>query len=495
MATSAAQFLWEETQFFEDRYEKAASALIATQEILATDTLPVSSGPEFVQLYGAIAALPDAIFTQVWLDPTAYFWARNAYELVQLCLNGEPLPSFFQAYGEAIGRQSTIDILDWHLQDFKRFVLAAYYLENRDLSFLNPYCPRLPLALPGTSLFIAGDIPIKIQGWFQGQLVLQTATQTVQLSPNADTPGAESITMGTCPIVQQGDYTLPLQVYSFNLPAFDDSTPALAAGLAYQSEQIPLVQTALALIRQYHSRTFEQLQRFIRLMAFKPQEAGDYGNLSYSDLPGALICSAIANPYEFAETLIHEFHHNRLFCIEEISPILLTTDRLPDKASAYYSPWRNDPRPLRGILHALYVYTPVCEFWLNLYRSDSLNNSTDERLKDYVSAQLIVLTLQLQIGLDQLGRYGQFSDMGRELFPALAKAVNRLGEAVAALALPGDAPMMVCDRSGKIVHLRDQETNEALSARERVWLHIRTYDIHHQCDHWLDTATLGAVIK
>ena len=486
MSTAPEQFLWEETSFFEERYEKSASALIAIQEVLATEAIPVLSRKEFVQLYEGIISLPEDIFTQVWLDPTAYFWARNAYELTQLCLREDSLPPFFQTYGKAVGKHHPIDILDWHLQDFKRFVLAAHYLSKTDLSFIKPFRPRLPLAIPGTPYFLDGGGAVDIYGVCNGQFVLREHGQTTQFELDIDNAKVGGITLSVCPLVSHRNYSLPLQLYSFNLPAFDDSAPALEAGLSYQVEQIPVVQRALSLIDQYHHRTFAQLQDFIRLMAFKPGETGGYGNLSYSDLPGALICSAAANPYELAETLIHEFHHNRLFCIEEISPILLPADPADELPTAYYSPWRNDPRPLRGVLHALYVFTPVCEFWLNLYRSDSPEILSDALMRDYICSQMIMLSMQLQIGLDQLKTYGRFSEMGCQLFPAVVATVERLVEEVEALNLPDNAPMMMCDRDGKIVHLREKETFEPVSARNWVLHHIHTYNSTNQCLHWLE---------
>lgn len=486
MGAEAANFLWRDTTFFEDRYEKSALALVAVSQSLVANPILDDQGQEFLKLYDAVAALPPDLFVQVWADPTAYFWARNAYELTKICMTEGPLPDFFKQYGAAIQCSEAEEMLAWHLQDFKKFALAAHYLADQDC-FFEPYFPLFPLAIPGTHLFIEGEAAVSLHGLIHNELIVSSAGAIAHLPLK---PGAAladgSLRVGKCPVVCQNQYELPLQVYSFNLPAFVDSKPALEAGLDYQAQQTDLVQNALALIECYHPQTFHQLQRFIRLIAFKPREAGDYGNLSYSDLPGALICSAVCNAYEFAETLIHEFHHNRLFFIEEISPILLNSVDESEVSDCYYSPWRNDLRPLRGLFHAAYVYTPVCQFWLNLYQSEG----TDHTLLDYACSQLIILPLQLQIGIQQLEHYGVFSEMGQELFPELKATVEEILTAIAALDLPHDAPTMVCDEMGKIVHLRDCETNESLSARERVAFHVRECDRNHQCDDLLKQLNL-----
>ena len=489
MASEAAHFLWEDTSFFEERYEKSASALIAVTQSLAGNPILGKDGEEFLALYDSMTLLPAELFSRVWMDPTAYFWARNAYDLTKLCMADDPLSDFFKTYGVAIQRSEPKEILAWHLQDFKKFVLGLHYLAGKDYTFATPYQPRLPLAIPGTELFLEGNGSVRLQGLIQGELVVSNGSgETVRLPLKSGSALPEgALVVGECPVVRQSDYELPLQLYSFNLPGFEsDSEPALSAGMDFQAKQTGLVQEALALIERYHPRTFAQLKQFIRLMAFKPRDAGGYGNLSYSDLPGALICSAVSNAYEFAETLIHEFHHNRLFFVEEISPILLNSTEESSGNNAFYSPWRNDLRPLRGLLHALYVYTPVTQFWLNLYRS----GDASDRLLEYASSQLIVMALQLQIGAKQLARYGEFSEMGQEVFPELQAGVEEIRAAVAALNLPDDAPTMVCNEEGKIVHLRYRETNEPLRARDRVLVHVEECDLDHQCDDLLKELSL-----
>jgi HEXXH motif-containing protein len=59
-----------------------------------------------------------------------------------------------------------------------------------------------------------------------------------------------------------------------------------------------------------------------------------------------------------SEAIVHEFHHNELFVLE-------TTQKLShhDQRSLFYSPWRSDPRPLCGLLHALHVFSAIVKFY------------------------------------------------------------------------------------------------------------------------------------
>jgi len=55
----------------------------------------------------------------------------------------------------------------------------------------------------------------------------------------------------------------------------------------------------------------------MRVIAFNSPTEGSFPNVSFSDLPGAFILSAVREPYWLADALIHELLHNRLFFINE----------------------------------------------------------------------------------------------------------------------------------------------------------------------------------
>jgi HEXXH motif-containing protein len=72
---------------------------------------------------------------------------------------------------------------------------------------------------------------------------------------------------------------------------------------------------------------------------------------------GCVGVSTAADPLELAATLAHEVQHAKLYQIVEVQPLTL-----PDSA-LYYAPWRDDPRPLAGLLQGAYAYLGVTGFW------------------------------------------------------------------------------------------------------------------------------------
>lgn len=91
-------------------------------------------------------------------------------------------------------------------------------------------------------------------------------------------------------------------------------------------------------------------------------------SFSSSLLPDVLFMSENADPLELAEAVVHESGHNYL------NQVMSTTALFTGKegAALFYSPWRKDPRPLTGLLHAIFVFTEVCTFYRLLLKKDVL---------------------------------------------------------------------------------------------------------------------------
>lgn len=83
-----------------------------------------------------------------------------------------------------------------------------------------------------------------------------------------------------------------------------------------------------------------------------------------SDAFGCVVLSAPhpddedAAAAELAVTLIHEFRHSVLNGLMRLAPLHDGTDE-----GLYHAPWRDDPRPLVGLLHGAYAFAGVTAFW------------------------------------------------------------------------------------------------------------------------------------
>ncbi|WP_433301298.1 aKG-HExxH-type peptide beta-hydroxylase [Actinoplanes sp. CA-030573] len=76
-----------------------------------------------------------------------------------------------------------------------------------------------------------------------------------------------------------------------------------------------------------------------------------------ADAYGAMALSAPADPVAFAVGLLHEAQHSLLNATRTLF------DLVTPGAPRTYSPWRDDPRPVFGLLHGAYAYLAVTRFW------------------------------------------------------------------------------------------------------------------------------------
>ena len=77
-----------------------------------------------------------------------------------------------------------------------------------------------------------------------------------------------------------------------------------------------------------------------------------------ADAFGSCALSAPADPVSLAATLVHEFQHAKLSALQNVIPLHTST-----REASFYSPWRDDPRPLWGLMHGAYAFLGVTDFW------------------------------------------------------------------------------------------------------------------------------------
>ena len=84
------------------------------------------------------------------------------------------------------------------------------------------------------------------------------------------------------------------------------------------------------------------------------------GSASRKEALGLVFLPAAASVYEMAECLLHESLHQHLFRLEMAAPLFAKEN---DNSERYYSPWRQDSRPLIMVLHGAFVFAGVAEMY------------------------------------------------------------------------------------------------------------------------------------
>jgi HEXXH motif-containing protein len=152
---------------------------------------------------------------------------------------------------------------------------------------------------------------------------------------------------------------------------------------------------------------------------FRPHSA------SSGDAFGTALASLPDDAEQLASTLVHEFQHNKLSAFMHL--FTLYDDRT---GGLHYAPWRDDPRPLGGLLQGVYAFFGVTRFWrgrehpLGRFEFALWREQTAHALRAIGRAE----------GLTELGRR-LVDELTERIEPWLAEPVDASVRAAAGLAV------------------------------------------------------------
>jgi HEXXH motif-containing protein len=116
------------------------------------------------------------------------------------------------------------------------------------------------------------------------------------------------------------------------------------------------IQAAWELLVSYHAWAAGPIAAAVSVIV--PLESrSDLDSATSPAAFGAIATSLPRSPVSTAETLIHEFQHTKLCGLLDMLRLVEPDDKRG------YAPWREDPRPMSGILQGLYAFTGIVRFW------------------------------------------------------------------------------------------------------------------------------------
>lgn len=160
--------------------------------------------------------------------------------------------------------------------------------------------------------------------------------------------------------------------------------PYCSAGLNFyspseilNSTMLTCLENALVIISQVPSlmTTVNALVRSVHVI--KPADRDHDTSFSEPHIPFSIFVSVpqerIANDaLRAAEAIVHEAMHLQLTLVQYITPLFRPT------ANKYYSPWRGELRDAEGVLHGLYVFKTIHDFFR------ALNNASLDAIEKKV---------------------------------------------------------------------------------------------------------------
>ncbi|GAA1265880.1 hypothetical protein GCM10009677_17510 [Sphaerisporangium rubeum] len=119
-----------------------------------------------------------------------------------------------------------------------------------------------------------------------------------------------------------------------------------------------LLDDAWRILVHHHHEVAEEVAGAITVFTpLKPPARGQSSATSRETF-GCIALSTPPDPTTMAVTLAHETQHAKLSALLDLVPMTK-----PDDGSRFYAPWRDDPRPVSGLLQGAYAYLGVTDFW------------------------------------------------------------------------------------------------------------------------------------
>src|SRR5262249_52474723 len=116
---------------------------------------------------------------------------------------------------------------------------------------------------------------------------------------------------------------------------------------------------AWAQIQQEHAAYAPGLAAGLRtVMPLAAVRAGKEVSATARHAFGAVAVALPASPATLALLMIHEFQHVKLGAVLDLYDLFDSAD-----TRLFNAPWRDDPRPLEGLLQGTYAHIAVTDFW------------------------------------------------------------------------------------------------------------------------------------
>lgn len=136
------------------------------------------------------------------------------------------------------------------------------------------------------------------------------------------------------------------------------------------------------------------IKKLVRLIqVLKQEECENDVSYSHPNIPFSIFISVCENDsiidnLRVAESILHEAMHLKLTLIENIVPLIK-----PNSTALYYSPWREEERPIRGVLHGLFVFRAIFDFYNQLNHVINPSTATNYVLnrKEQINAEFNLL--------------------------------------------------------------------------------------------------------
>jgi HEXXH motif-containing protein len=178
--------------------------------------------------------------------------------------------------------------------------------------------------------------------------------------------------------------------------------------------QLDNLSNGAELLRRVWPAAASAARRYLDSVVLQPlPEAGHVTSVTLGRLQGSLIAS-LRDPVQVGDALCHEGSHTRLGLLLHLDPLLQD-----EGAAIHPSPWRQDPRPLKGLLNGVHAFVNVCEYYRRLAATEPILAAAAEDVRELQRDRVLE-------AWDYLQSRAQPTALGQFVMDDLAAAVEFL---------------------------------------------------------------------
>ncbi len=398
------------------------------------DVLPDSEVlVNFLNSYKILKNFPQAVISLIMVHPTFHFWIEISNNVIARLLNDEKIPIEDTPHHRGILDSNNESVLSYHFLDLNRYILAMSILNESSVVLKCPvYEGKLVIPYYGINIKIYSEdsfITVAIKDTKPYTIIINDKisidlSDSISSFKNAQSifKETEDLIQSECVLFSKGRVLInsydPYYKYEVILPyVFPYELKAKSPDYNELIEWGKLIKESQNILKKYWPEIEGAIGYYLyEIVPVKsPLEDVSISNTS-SSFHGSIFCSD-TEPYEMSETLIHEFSHNLLNDVMDNYDIF---DKDSSRKEDFYSPWRPDPRHLNGILHAVYVFEKVAEYYARLLM-DKNNNDIDTH---YVYRYSLIVS-RLKLAIITIIDNAILTNFGKKFIDSLDKKINK----------------------------------------------------------------------
>ena len=385
-----------------------------------------------ISIYDQSKKIPPGALAAVFSDPSFSYWIYLSTCITRRLENGEEIPESDLPYLKGLANKHLRTPLHFHLIEINRFLFSASMLSRSpmeaSINFLEDvfYLPILGLYFTsGTETTQTFASYKSEEDTFKFKIGDQQFDQIEKLLFLAERGSSEFIQEGNAflqaSILGNGgkmilDRVDPFIRFEWSMRYRNpDGSRYLPIGFSEIKKEVPVVIDAFQLIEKYWIEMANHISSTIQVVHLVKSPNPDRHMSCTSLLFFGSILTSTGNELQLSEALVHEYSHNLLNMVILAGEIF--ESQIPQE-EIYYSPWREDPRPISGVLHAVFVFTNVSELL------DRLSVAFPNDI--YLNTRRYENFIRLEMGLMVLREFSFKKDFANAILADLESKIQRL---------------------------------------------------------------------